>query len=85
MVLPHQPLRIELGAVSKTALKFVLWKAVSGPSGKEDSDNMALQVASSTLIVFECKQEGDSVLHCKMKFIKLNKHVLYSVPLETSE
>lgn len=58
---------------------------VSGPSGKQDSDNKALQTASCTLMVFKCEQEVDAALCGEMKFRVLSKHVLYFGALETAE
>lgn len=67
-------------------LNLLCGRQISGPSGKEDLDNKALQIASHTLIVFECEQEVNVVLCCRMKFrLSLSKRGLHSVPWKTSE
>lgn len=50
---------------------------VNGPSGRKDSDNKVLLIASCTLMVFKCVQKVNAVLGGEMKFRGLSKHVLF--------
>ena len=65
MVLPHQLLRTEAGYRQQNCSSLLCGRQISGPSGKEDLDNKALQIASNTLIVFGCEQEVNVVLAVK--------------------
>lgn len=64
--------------VSAKLLHRLLWgMQESGPSGKQDSDNKALQIASCTLMVFKCEQEVNAALCGEMKFRVLSKRALF--------